>query len=46
MGAVIDQAPEAQARRALDMMLSRLGVLEAAVDNQPIRFITITAENV
>lgn len=46
MGAVLDQAPEAQARRALDMVLSRLGLLEAPVDNPPIRFITVTAENV
>ncbi len=45
MAAVIDQAPETQARRALDMALHRLGLLHTPVDPTPIRFITITAEN-
>lgn len=45
MSVVLDQAPEAQARRALDLMLSRIGLLEKPVDTAPIRFITVTAEN-
>ncbi|MEQ1956614.1 LacI family DNA-binding transcriptional regulator [Mesorhizobium sp. CN2-181] len=46
MHIVIDQSPEAQARRAMDMMLSRLGVLDTPVDNPPIRFVTVTSENI
>lgn len=46
MCAVIDQAPETQARRSLDIVLNRLGLLRQGVDTSPIRFITITAENV
>lgn len=45
MAAVIDQAPEAQARRALDTILHRLGLLESDVDTAPIRFVTVTAQN-
>ncbi|MFO1046360.1 MAG: LacI family DNA-binding transcriptional regulator [Geminicoccaceae bacterium] len=44
MAVVLDQAPEAQARRAIDLVLSRIGLLEVAVDTAPIRFVTITAE--
>lgn len=46
MAAVIDQAPETQARRALDVALHKLGMLHTSVDPSPIRFVTITAENV
>ena len=46
MAAVIDQAPETQARRALDLVLHRLGLLKQQVDLSPIRFVTITRENV
>lgn len=46
MAVVLDQAPEAQARRAIDLMLGKLGLLEVAVDTAPIRFITVTAENI
>ena len=46
MAVVLDQAPEAQARRAIDLVLSRIGLLEAAVDTAPIRFVTITGESV
>lgn len=46
MFVVFDQAPEEQARRALDLMLARLGFLETEVANPPIRFVTITAENI
>jgi LacI family transcriptional regulator len=45
MAAVMDQAPETQARRSLDLVLNRLGLLDTAVDRSPIRFITVTAEN-
>jgi LacI family transcriptional regulator len=46
MSVVLDQAPEEQARRALDLMLARLGFLEREVPNAPIRFVTVTAENI
>jgi LacI family transcriptional regulator len=45
MSVVLDQAPEAQARRAMDLMLWRLGLLDMPVENPPIRFVTFTAEN-
>ena len=44
-GSVLDQAPEAQARRAIDLMLNRIGLLDVAVDTAPIRFVTVTAES-
>lgn len=46
MSVVLDQAPEEQARRAMDLMLSRIGLLEKEAPNPPIRFVTITAENI
>jgi LacI family transcriptional regulator len=46
MAAIIDQAPETQARRALDIVLNRLGLLSAAADLSPIRFITVTGDTV
>lgn len=45
MAAVMDQAPETQARRSLDLVLHRLGLLATPVDREPIRFVTVTAEN-
>lgn len=45
MSVLLDQAPEAQARRAIDLVLNRLGFLSEAVPNSPIRFVTLTAEN-
>lgn len=42
---IFDQLPEAQARRAIDLILWRLGHLDEPVDNPPIRFTTVTAEN-
>lgn len=42
---VFDQLPEAQVRRSVDLMLARLHVIQDQVDNAPIRFTTITAEN-
>ena len=44
MDVVLDQAPEAQARRALDIILRKVGLTEIEPDRNPIRFITITAE--
>ncbi|WP_281281985.1 LacI family DNA-binding transcriptional regulator [Rubellimicrobium roseum] len=46
MSVVLDQDPEAQARRAMDLILARLGFVEGEVANPPIRFITLTAENI
>jgi len=46
MAGIIDQVPEAQARRALDMALYRLGLLEQTVDFRPIPFVTVTKENI
>ena len=45
MDIVLDQAPEAQARRALDLVLRRIGLTEIEPDTAPIRFTTITAES-
>jgi LacI family transcriptional regulator len=45
MDVVLDQAPEAQAQRALDIILRRIGLAEIEPDRNPIRFITITAES-
>ena len=45
MDVVLDQAPEAQAQRALDLILRRVGITQIEPDRNPIRFITITAEN-
>ncbi|MFV0360742.1 LacI family DNA-binding transcriptional regulator [Tropicimonas sp.] len=45
MSVVLDQAPEAQARRAIDLMMSKIGMLDEAVDTTPIRFVTVTAES-
>ncbi|WP_368373018.1 LacI family DNA-binding transcriptional regulator [Rubellimicrobium arenae] len=46
MSVVLDQAPEAQARRAMDLMLARLGFIEGGIENPPIRFVTVTPENI
>jgi LacI family transcriptional regulator len=46
MSVVLDQAPEAQARRAIDLILKRIGLLDMDVDLTPIRFVTVTAESV
>lgn len=44
MDVVLDQAPEAQARRSLDLVLRRMGLTDIEPDRAPIRFITITKE--
>jgi LacI family transcriptional regulator len=46
MDVVLDQAPEAQARRSLDLLLQKLGFISAEVSAEPIRFYTITSENI
>ena len=45
MDVVLDQAPEAQARRSIDTLLNKLGFINAEVSAEPIRFYTITSEN-
>ncbi|WP_374302381.1 LacI family DNA-binding transcriptional regulator [Paracoccus sp. (in: a-proteobacteria)] len=45
MDIVLDQAPEAQARRALDLALRRIGLTQIEPDTAPIRFTTITVES-
>lgn len=45
MAIVFDQAPEAQALRSIDIMMSRIGLLETQVENPAVRFITVTAES-
>ena len=46
MTLVLDQAPETQARRALDTVLHRLGVIDVEVALDPVPFLTYTAENI
>jgi LacI family transcriptional regulator len=46
MDVVLDQAPEAQARRSIDMLLNRLGFITAEVSAEPIRFYMLTSESV
>lgn len=45
MHLALDQAPETQARRALDTILRRIGLIDVEVDTSPVPFITVTAEN-
>lgn len=45
MDIVLDQAPETQARRAVDTVLKQLGFIDVEVSNEPVRFLTINAEN-
>lgn len=46
MTLVLDQAPETQARRALDTVLHRLGVIDVEPVAEPVPFLTYTAENI
>jgi LacI family transcriptional regulator len=46
MDIVLDQAPEAQARRSVDILLNRLGFISAEVSTEPIRFYTVTSEHI
>ncbi|MGL4279046.1 MAG: LacI family DNA-binding transcriptional regulator [Albidovulum sp.] len=43
---VFDQLPEAQARRAVNILLARLGLIDDGIENPPIRFTTVTSENI
>jgi len=45
MTIVLDQAPEVQARRAIDLTLKRLGLIDTDVDLEPVRFLTVTPES-
>jgi LacI family transcriptional regulator len=45
MTIVLDQAPEVQARRAIDLTLKRLGLIDTDIDSEPVRFLTVTAES-
>ena len=45
MAIVLDQAPEVQARRSLDTILSKLGMVDVEISREPVRFLTITSEN-
>ena len=45
MTIVLDQAPEVQARRAIDLTLKRLGLIDTDIDPEPVRFLTVTAES-
>jgi LacI family transcriptional regulator len=45
MDIVLDQAPEVQARRALDTVLRRIGFLDIEISTEPVRFLTINSEN-
>jgi LacI family transcriptional regulator len=46
MSIVLDQAPEIQARLAIDLTLRSLGLIDVEVSLEPVRFLTITPENV
>lgn len=46
MTLVLDQAPETQARRALDTVLSRMGIIDVPVSREPVPFLTYTGENI
>lgn len=45
MSIVLDQAPEIQARRSIDLTLRSLGLIDVEVSPEPVRFLTITPEN-
>ncbi|HXV31437.1 MAG TPA: LacI family DNA-binding transcriptional regulator [Sinorhizobium sp.] len=46
MSIVLDQAPEIQARRSIDLTLRSLDLIDVAVSPEPVRFLTVTSENV
>lgn len=45
MTVVLDQAPETQARRSLDIVMKRLGLIDVEVSEEPVRFFTVTSES-
>ncbi|MBB4275437.1 LacI family DNA-binding transcriptional regulator [Rhizobium mongolense] len=46
MSVVLDQVPEIQARRSIDLTLKALGLIDVDVSTEPVRFLTVTPENV
>jgi LacI family transcriptional regulator len=46
MNIVFDQAPEIQARRAIDLVLKRIGFIDVEVSTEPVRFLTFNSENI
>ncbi|MDX3928889.1 MAG: LacI family DNA-binding transcriptional regulator [Shinella sp.] len=46
MSVVFDQAPEIQARRAIDTILRKLDIINTEVSSDPVQFLTINAQNV
>lgn len=42
----LDEAPEVQARRSIDVILRKLGAIETTVDTSQVRFVTVNAQNV
>jgi LacI family transcriptional regulator len=45
MDIVLDQAPEVQARRAIDTVLRHIGFLDVEISSEPVQFLTINSEN-
>ena len=45
MDIVLDQAPEIQARRAVDTILRKVGFIDVEIGTEPVPFLTINAEN-
>lgn len=45
MRLVLDQAPETQARRALDIILTLIGFIDVEISSDPVPFITFNSEN-
>jgi LacI family transcriptional regulator len=46
MSVVLDQVPEIQARRSIDLTLKALGLIDVDVSTGPVRFLTVTPKNV
>jgi len=45
MSIVLDQAPEIQARRSIDLTLRSLHLIDVDASPEPVRFLTVTPEN-
>ncbi|MEZ2132374.1 MULTISPECIES: LacI family DNA-binding transcriptional regulator [unclassified Sinorhizobium] len=45
MDICLDQAPEVQARRSVDMILRKLDVIRTEIITDPVRFMTVSAQN-
>jgi len=41
----LDQAPEVQARRSVDLILRKLDIIRTEVITDPVRFMTVSAQN-